>query len=140
MVEPNPQIEINSVINSLMFISAGFLPWVRSQRLNWSFLRPQSRYNDDRIETNSRSPSGGAVTTVLKNFRANCVDTSRPSNRCQSTVFWASRSCEPAGWLALLLIKAGDVETNPGPTTTHKQVWICDICRKQIHCRNQRYR
>ena len=24
----------------------------------------------------------------------------------------------PAGWLALLLVKAGDVETNPGSTTT----------------------
>ena len=23
--------------------------------------------------------------------------------------------------------KAGDVETNAGPTTTQKQVWICDI-------------
>ena len=28
-------------------------------------------------------------------------------------------------WMAaLFLIKAGDVETNPGPTTTHKDVWI----------------
>ena len=33
--------------------------------------------------------------------------------------FWASRPCKPAGWLALLLITYGDVETNPGPTTTH---------------------
>ena len=33
------------------------------------------------------------------------------------TVFWASRPCGPAGWLTLLLTKAGDVETNPGPTT-----------------------
>ena len=41
--------------------------------------------------------------------------------------------CGPAGWLALLLIKLGDVETNPGPTTRHKQVWISDICYKQIH-------
>ena len=37
------------------------------------------------------------------------------------------------GWLALLLIKAGDVETNPGPTITHKQAWICDTdCHEQI--------
>ena len=28
-----------------------------------------------------------------------------------------------AGWLALLPIKAGDVETNPGSTTIHKKVW-----------------
>ena len=46
-------------------------------------------------------------------------------------------SCGPAGWLALLLIKAGYVETNPGSTTTHKLVWIYDICHKQIHGRKQ---
>ena len=44
-----------------------------------------------------------------------------------------------AGWLALLLIKAGDAEANPGPTTTHKQVWICNICHEQIHGRKQIY-
>ena len=49
-----------------------------------------------------------------------------------------NRFCKPAmwtaGWLALFRIKAGDVETNPGPVTTHKQFWIFDICHKQIHC------
>ena len=30
-------------------------------------------------------------------------------------VFWASRPLEPAEWLALLILKAGDVESNPGP-------------------------
>ena len=53
------------------------------------------------------------------------------------TVFLACRPCGPAGWLALLLTKAGDVETNPGPTTLNKKVWICDICYKQIHVRKQ---
>ena len=53
------------------------------------------------------------------------------------TVFWACRPCGPAGWLALLLTKASDVETNPGPTTLNKKVWICDICHKQIHVRKQ---
>ena len=40
-----------------------------------------------------------------------------------------------AGWFGLLLIKAGDVETNipVRQTHTHKQVLICDICHKQIH-------
>ena len=52
-------------------------------------------------------------------------------------VFGAYRPCGPAGWLALLLTKAGDVETNPGPTTLNKQAWICDICHKQIHVRKQ---
>ena len=52
--------------------------------------------------------------------------------------FWgASRSSGPAEWLALLLTKVGDVKTNPGPTTLHKRVWICDICPKQIHVRKQ---
>ena len=60
-----------------------------------------------------------------------------PEMGVRLTVFWASQPCGPAGWLALLLVKAGDVETNPGPITTHKQVWICDICHKQIHDRKQ---
>ena len=31
--------------------------------------------------------------------------------------FWASQPSLPAAWLALLLTIAGDVESNPGPTT-----------------------
>ena len=54
-----------------------------------------------------------------------------PTKNTRFTVFGQ------AEWLALLLIKAGDVKTNPGPTTTHKQIWICDICHKQIHGRKQ---
>ena len=49
--------------------------------------------------------------------------------------FWASQSCGPAGWLVLLLIKAGDVDMNPGPTSIHKQVWIWDIYHRQIQVR-----
>ena len=60
-----------------------------------------------------------------------------PSNGGPIYRIWACRSCGPAGWLALLLTKAGDVETNPGPTTLNKKVWICDICHKQIHARKQ---
>ena len=37
-----------------------------------------------------------------------------------------------SSWLALLLLKAGDVETNPGPKHTRTQVWICDICHREI--------
>ena len=47
-----------------------------------------------------------------------------PSNRGLIYRFCASRSCGPAAWLTLLFIKEGDVETNPGPTTTRKQVWM----------------
>ena len=60
-----------------------------------------------------------------------------PSNGGPITVLGASRPCGPAGWLAMLLINAGDVETYPGPTTIHKQVWICDICHRQIQVRKQ---
>ena len=45
--------------------------------------------------------------------------------------FWAGRPSGPAGWLALLLLKAG--ETNPGPKHTRTQVWICDICHREIN-------
>ena len=66
------------------------------------------------------------------------VDPSRPQQWSPDIPFFlVSLSCGSAGWLALHLIKAGDVETNPGPTNTHKQVWICDICHKQIHVRKQ---
>ena len=51
--------------------------------------------------------------------------------------FGACRTCGPAGWLALRLTKVGAVETNPGPTTLNKKVWICDICHKQIRARKQ---
>ena len=60
-----------------------------------------------------------------------CVDPSRPQ-QCAHDYRFLARSCGPAGWLAMLLIKVGDVETNPGPTTTREQVWICDICHIQI--------
>ena len=66
-----------------------------------------------------------------------CRTSPPPAMGARFTVFWACRPCGPAGWLALLLTKAGDVETNPGPKTLNKQVWICDICHKQIHVRKQ---
>ena len=57
-----------------------------------------------------------------------------PSN---GSLIYRFLACGPAGRLALLRTKAGDVETNPGPTTLNKKVWICDICHKQIHVRKQ---
>ena len=66
-----------------------------------------------------------------------CRTSPAPAMGARFTVFWACRPCGHAGWLALLLTKAGDVETNPGPTTLNKKVWICDICHKQIHVRKR---
>ena len=49
--------------------------------------------------------------TVAAQRSTNCTHSSCPPQWGPvSTVF-----CGPAGWLALLLLKAGDVETNPGP-------------------------
>ena len=46
---------------------------------------------------------------------ANCVEPPRPQQWGPDLpFFWACRPCGPTGWLALLLTKAGDVETNPG--------------------------
>ena len=55
-----------------------------------------------------------------------------PSNRCPIYRFWAIRPCGPAEWLALLLIKAGDIETNPGPTTTHKSGFSISAINKYM--------
>ena len=60
-----------------------------------------------------------------------------PSNGGTIYFFGACRPYGPTAWLTLLLTKVGDVETNPGPTTLNKQVWICDIYHKQIHVRKQ---
>ena len=38
------------------------------------------------------------------------------------------------GWMTgVVLHKSGCSRENPGPRTSHKQVWSCDICNKQIH-------
>ena len=83
-------------------------------------------------------PTSGGAVTAKSSCCANCVKPPRPQQwGARFTVFWACRPCGPAGWLALLLTKEGDVETNPGPTTLNKKVWICDICHTQIHVRKQ---
>ena len=85
------------------------------------------RHSLQAVELSQRTQ---AAVHIVSNLPAPC-------NVGQIYVFWACRPCGPVGWLALLLTKAGDVETNPGPTTLNKQVWICDICHKQIQVRKQ---
>ena len=48
---------------------------------------------------------------------ANCIHLPRLSGR---PVFWGSRPCVPAAWLAERLLLAGDIESNPGPRPTLK--------------------
>ena len=38
---------------------------------------------------------------------------------------------------SLLISAPKSTVTNPSPTATHKQVWICDICHQQVHGRKQ---
>ena len=77
-------------------------------------------------------------TVILKHQVSHHITTTTtPAMGTQLPFFWASRPCGHAGWLAMLLIKAGNVETNPGPTTTRKQVWICDIYHRHIQVRTQ---
>ena len=55
---------------------------------------------DDQLQT-TQLTRGGAVTNpvqIVSNHPA-------PSNGAPITVFWASQSCGPAGWLVPLLIK-----------------------------------
>ena len=44
---------------------------------------------------------------------------------------WGGKPAMRTRWIA------GDVETNPGPTTKHKQLWICDICYRRIQVRKK---
>ena len=80
--------------------------------------------------------SSGAVTADTSGC-ANCVEPSRPQQCGPDLLFWGMAAIGPTEWLALLLTKAGDVDTIPGPTTLNKQVWICEICHKQIHVSKQ---
>ena len=96
----------------------------------------QQKKNVVRLQTTQHTRDG-ALTEVLARCWAIVSKPPAPSNVGPIYHFWPSRSCGTGEWLTLLLIKSGDVETNPGLTTTHKQAWICDICHKQIHGRKQ---
>ena len=54
-----------------------------------------------------------------------------PQRWVPESVFLASRPSLPAAWLALLLTKAGDVESKPGLATHINKhtpvIWICDL-------------
>ena len=85
---------------------------------------------------------------MMPNFRHGFQTTQHKRWSCHSGLKLLCKLCRtssPQQWgpdlpfwgLALLFTKAGDVETNPGPTTLNKKVWMCDICHKQIHARKQ---
>ena len=96
------------------------------------FIPPVSNFKD----TGSKRPSLQVVDLSQRTQSTVQIVSNRPAPSNGGPIY-RSLACGPAGWLALLLTKAGDVETNPGPTTLNKRVWICDICHKQIHFRKQ---
>ena len=76
----------------------------------------------ERLQT-THPTSGGAVT-VVSSCCANCVEPPRPQQWGPDLPFFGHAGhADP-----LLLTKAGDVETNPGPTTLNKKIHV----RKQI--------
>ena len=81
-----------------------------------------------RLQT-TQPTNGGAVTAAI-NCCANCVEPSRPQQCGPDIPFLASRPC---GWLALLLTKVGDVETNAGPITqANKSVFAISAINKYM--------
>ena len=85
----------------------------------------------------TQTTRGGAFTAVWQTLCKLCRPIPPQAMGGPITVFGQAEKCGPAGWLTMLLIKASDVETNQGPTTTRKQVWICDICLRQMQVRKQ---
>ena len=76
---------------------------IRKRRMNETLLAP-----------NDTAYKRWSCHSGLKLLCKLCRTSPPPAMGVRFTVFWACRSCGPAGWLALLLTKAGDVETNPG--------------------------
>ena len=94
--------------------------------------------NDQPLHNETRNSHIHNLQEVVTTVVTNCVENSCTQQWGSDLPFLGeSRLCRPAGWLAVLFITMVHVETNPGPTTTHKQVWVCNICHKQIHGRKQ---
>ena len=69
-------------------------------------------------EAKDAGAKDAACTWSLCSIRSgstNCINFPCPLESGPSSSFWASQPLEPAEWLALLILKAGDVESNPGP-------------------------
>ena len=80
-------------------------------------------------------PTSDGAVTADTSCCANCVEPSRPQQWGTDLQFLGMPVMRTTGWLALLLTKAGDVKTNPGPTTLNKRVWICDVIKHiSIRC------
>ena len=76
----------------------------------------------DEHQSHASNDTVGVAITADTNCCANCVETSCPHQWGPDLPFFGIPAMRgAAGWLAFILIKADDVDTHPGPTTTHKQ-------------------
>ena len=94
-------------------------------------------WQDRCLAPNDQTTRGAAVTAVWQTAVQIVLIPSAPAMGACLLYHFFGKQVMRTHSLALLLIKAGDVETNPGPTTTRKQVWIFNICHRQIHGRKQ---
>ena len=74
--------------------------------------------------------SGGAVTSVMADCCANCVKTPVPSNGGPIYHFWGKPAMRTRRMAGTAPHKSGDIETDPGVTTTHKSGFAISVTNK----------
>ena len=79
----------------------------------------------------------GDVTVVWQTLCKLCLALLPPEMRTRLPYFWGKPAMQTRWMAGNAPHKTGDVETNLGPTTTCKQVWISNICHIQIQVRKQ---
>ena len=92
--------------------------------------------------TRGWSVSGALRSAANRNTRSFFGNCSCTLSRVPQTVFSVCQSWASPLWLAVQLLKAGDIESNPGPPRTHrppKSTWICNICHRPINTNQYSY-
>ena len=102
---------------------AGF----RSGKSCISHLLSLTQHIDDGYEEGIIHQKDTACSWLVRHSRGDCsgehcklYPPTPPLRRPGRPVFWGSRPCVPAAWLAERLLLAGDIESNPGPKPTLK--------------------
>ena len=78
-----------------------------------------SEYDETHNRLQTAQPTSGGAVTALTNCCANCVETSRPQQWGPDLPCFGQAAMRTRWMAGTALIKANDVETNQGPTTTH---------------------
>ena len=102
--------------------------WI--SRFGMSLDMTSDRGLNSHLRLQTTQPTSGGAVTADNSCCANCVEPSAPTKGGPIYRFLGMPAMRTTGLLALLLTKTGDVEINPGPTTSNNRVWICDICHK----------